>query len=422
MDHGNSGGPVVDAAGHLIGVAVAKIEGTQINFAIPAERVASILDGRLASITTGEPQIRGDQIVIPVEISSLDPLKHIRDLKLDWWWGNSNMKVPAAIGPAPTLSGQSTGRASIVLKNESQDHYKAEIVVPKSVPTNQLLWLQPHYESSAGRVYMQGVDKEVEPPPEARGTTLAYQPPKGNSEVRMQSDSRISGQDAKGQEHSARFNIVATLKEQASPVGQDGSSTLQVTFVPTKTEMGVTVDGRTPPKTAAETEAFQSIGKTSIDMIFDRDGNVSLGQPNLTAIAQQNQKLVEMVTMQVAHSLNFGTIPFPNGPVTVGQTWQGQRQLPLFAGENRFLLTVDLTYTYKGIRVVNGREMAEVSMSGKLANGTSVSGNAVGKALVDVAAGRVAKVHLVVVSTLGAKILNETVQARSHLIVKYTRQ
>ena len=419
MHHGNSGGPVVDAAGNLIGVAVAGIEGTQINFAVPAERVGAILDGRLGSITTGEPQLRGDQMVVPVEVTSLDPLNHIRDLKLDWWWGNSDMKVPAALGNAPSVAGQSSGRTIVAMKSQSPNHYTTEIVVPKSVPANQLLWLQPNYESSAGRVYMQGVEKEVEPPPEARGTTLVFRPQVGTSEVQMHSDSRITGHDLKGEEHSARFNIVATLKEQTSQVNADGA-TMKVTFP--KVEMGVNVDGRPPPKTKSDEQAFQSIGKATIDMNFDHEGNVFLGSPDLKAVPQLHQKLIEMVTTQVAHSLNFGAIPFPNGPVTVGQTWQGQRQLPVFAGDSNFTLVVDLTYTYKGIRVVNGREMAEVSLAGKLANSTAVSGTAVGKVLVDVAAGRVAKAHVIVMSTLSATILDETVQARSHLIVKYTRR
>jgi S1-C subfamily serine protease len=46
MQPGNSGGPVVDTSGHVVGVAVSIIQGTQINFAIPGEHVHSFLHER----------------------------------------------------------------------------------------------------------------------------------------------------------------------------------------------------------------------------------------------------------------------------------------------------------------------------------------------------------------------------------------
>jgi len=46
MQPGNSGGPVVDTRGHVVGVAVSIIQGTQINFAIPGEDVHGFLRDR----------------------------------------------------------------------------------------------------------------------------------------------------------------------------------------------------------------------------------------------------------------------------------------------------------------------------------------------------------------------------------------
>src|SRR5262249_43808862 len=50
MEPGNSGGPVVDARGVVIGVSVSIIKGTQINFAVPGEKVQAMLRGRIAGI------------------------------------------------------------------------------------------------------------------------------------------------------------------------------------------------------------------------------------------------------------------------------------------------------------------------------------------------------------------------------------
>jgi S1-C subfamily serine protease len=45
---GNSGGPVVNSEGKVIGVSVAVVRGTQINFAVPAHFVSSLATGRIS--------------------------------------------------------------------------------------------------------------------------------------------------------------------------------------------------------------------------------------------------------------------------------------------------------------------------------------------------------------------------------------
>ncbi len=47
LNHGNSGGPVVDETGALVGVAVAKIEDTRIGFAVPVQMLNQLLDSRV---------------------------------------------------------------------------------------------------------------------------------------------------------------------------------------------------------------------------------------------------------------------------------------------------------------------------------------------------------------------------------------
>ena len=49
MHPGNSGGPVVDKAGRVIGVSVAVIRGTVINFAIPAETTDRFVRDQVAA-------------------------------------------------------------------------------------------------------------------------------------------------------------------------------------------------------------------------------------------------------------------------------------------------------------------------------------------------------------------------------------
>jgi predicted Zn finger-like uncharacterized protein len=55
MHPGNSGGPVVDAYGNVIGVAVSVLRFTQINFAAPGDQVYAVLYGRIARLSLGQP-------------------------------------------------------------------------------------------------------------------------------------------------------------------------------------------------------------------------------------------------------------------------------------------------------------------------------------------------------------------------------
>ena len=51
MQPGNSGGPVVDALGNVVGVAVRIMPGTGINFAVPGDAVHHLFDGRIVEET-----------------------------------------------------------------------------------------------------------------------------------------------------------------------------------------------------------------------------------------------------------------------------------------------------------------------------------------------------------------------------------
>ena len=66
MDPGNSGGPVVDSNGDVVGVAVSGYEGRLINFAIPGERVTNILKGRLSSMVVGQAFTDRGKVNLPV--------------------------------------------------------------------------------------------------------------------------------------------------------------------------------------------------------------------------------------------------------------------------------------------------------------------------------------------------------------------
>lgn len=63
MNPGNSGGPVVDGQGRVVGVAVSGIGRTPIKFAVPSEAVREMLAGRVHEITIGHPYKAGPDVI-----------------------------------------------------------------------------------------------------------------------------------------------------------------------------------------------------------------------------------------------------------------------------------------------------------------------------------------------------------------------
>ncbi len=77
---GNSGGPVVDARGRLIGIAVATIRGRNIGFAIPGIALTRLLHGRLLEYHfTTRPGASGN-LEVQVELTVFDPFDRIRGI------------------------------------------------------------------------------------------------------------------------------------------------------------------------------------------------------------------------------------------------------------------------------------------------------------------------------------------------------
>jgi S1-C subfamily serine protease len=99
LNPGNSGGPVVDAKGRLVGIAVARIkDGEGIGFAVPASVLAKIMKGRIGRfgvLVRGE----GKGVRVTVEVSVIDPSAAVRGVTAHYLIVPPNGKKPAAGEP-----------------------------------------------------------------------------------------------------------------------------------------------------------------------------------------------------------------------------------------------------------------------------------------------------------------------------------
>lgn len=93
LNPGNSGGPVVDAKGRLVGVAVATIKGTGIGFAIPPATLQKLLSGRVSDAQIVSRPIP-DGLAIDISLTLLDPFAKMKKISVHCVSGEVKPVVP----------------------------------------------------------------------------------------------------------------------------------------------------------------------------------------------------------------------------------------------------------------------------------------------------------------------------------------
>ena len=421
MHPGNSGGPVVDGAGHIVGVAVSVIKNTSLNFAVPAHRVGAILEGRFSEIHIGEPQANGDQMALKVELDSLDPLQHIKAPAVDWWWGDAKAKVPASRGSAPVA----TSRNSVSLKSIKPGRFVAEIALPKKVPDGQVLWLQPRFTFSANEsLFMQGVAKEIDPPPAPKPVTLTFSPASETARLELTCTSRIEFHTDQGAHSKLLCEMKARLSEQSSNASTPTGSSRSVA-IPDQDgqfQLTMTQDGKSLPRPPDLDKALGNAKQLSLEVSVDRNGSVFRVEPAYGSAPEDARQRLQNFAGLICRSLDLAALPFPNAEVRPGQRWRAERQVPLMTMTDDVMIVCQLEFVYRGVRTVNGRELAVVTFSGR----TSSDGASGGTILVDPNLGRVVKATATVNSTMDMHMLVEkeleSVHARCRLDMVLTRE
>jgi S1-C subfamily serine protease/regulation of enolase protein 1 (concanavalin A-like superfamily) len=82
LNPGNSGGPVVDTQGRLVGVAVAAIRGANIGIAIAPPDLRAMLGGRPQGLNLNPGPARDGSIELAVEVPLFDPLDKLKAVRL----------------------------------------------------------------------------------------------------------------------------------------------------------------------------------------------------------------------------------------------------------------------------------------------------------------------------------------------------
>ena len=203
MHPGNSGGPVTDTEGKLIGVSVAALSNTQINFAIPADSVPTFLNGRLKNFKATLIYRDGDKLKQPIQFSLVDPLGRVRKVSVAYWVGDP--KLPKAGEAQPN-------KTTVEIQYDKKGLAKGEIVIAPPADPKQLLWFQVAMVDAGGVVRRYPARSLPTIPLERKAADLALRPqPDVARKLFVDSQSRLKFRKESGTEHSMGLELNAQL-------------------------------------------------------------------------------------------------------------------------------------------------------------------------------------------------------------------
>lgn len=100
VNPGNSGGPVFDGRGRLVGLATSRIQGTEMVFLVPPEGLRAIVKGRVLAVAA-KPAEGGAKARLDVTAPVFDPLGKLQSWGVAWARRDA-LKEP----PAPGADGK----------------------------------------------------------------------------------------------------------------------------------------------------------------------------------------------------------------------------------------------------------------------------------------------------------------------------
>ncbi len=421
MNPGNSGGPVVDAGGNVVGVAVAIIKGTQFNFAIPGDAVLTVLRGRCSEIRVGEALRKSGQISVPVDLKTIDPLHGLHDAALQWWIGDPKQEV----GPNSKAASAAASRHTTPISYKPETMVGHADLILRSLPASgQVLWVQPTFVDGSGKtLWFAGVPVTVSQPVDAKPALLALRPRVGKTHVNLKSTATVQLRTNDGEKHSLLNNIETRMIEETRGIDVSGLASLYETFE--HFEIGRSIDGKGPPASPRFQHIIQDVGKLSLSMVVDRQGNVSQKVRDLSQVPPESRDALDGFGDQVLQSLDIAALPVPGGLAQPGQSWTALRSVPIDTIDSYYTAAAELTYVYRGVRVIDGQECGVVEFNGGVrpvqGRSSNLSGQIHGTAAIDLAAGRVRQAHAVVDVTIDVKFLDESLRSDAKLEVTLDR-
>jgi S1-C subfamily serine protease len=421
IDPGNSGGPVVDGRGQVVGVAVSKIMDTQLNFAVPGDFVRIIVNGRTVGLTMDPPFKSGSAIKMQVRVTTLDPLNRMRNVSIDVWIGKSGKKRPAsATRPNRDVDDSAREKFDLTYKNG----VASGLVTLPELPVGKTYWIQPVYVNGLGeKRWVEPVQHNPGSPIERKPALLTLKHVAGQRPLTVTSAGAIKLVDSLGESHQIQINMEGRFTETTRSVGDDGTADIRLSY--SGFRLGVLVDGKLQPSTPQQKEAVRNTTLMAVDLVVDRRGRLVRHELDLSRVPEPVRQSLTQLHQQIQKSLEAIAVPLLDKEAPAGAYWTAQRPLAMFSGGGSEQGVMILTYRYLGARIRDGREEAVITMNGVVRGPAGrelrLGGKAGGTAALDVASGQIARADVSVAVDLDMTFGRSAAKANGTLNVKLER-
>ena len=361
MNPGNSGGPVVDSRGVVVAVAVAIIRGTQINFAVPAERVIELAVGRVLESRIQDPYLAGDAIRLPFEVTCLDPLQRVRKVEVEVWTGPPGPNRAGGTKTPVPVAGDVTHTRLAMTYSASKAN--ADLTLPPA-KTGSVVWVQPILSDAAGKASW-GMARSASlgdlPPLNRQAATIRYdfaKVPERTLVLKNHIRVELKKRDLVSEELEAK---ILELAKVASDGGQGGQTELWIGALKRIADF----DGK---RKAADPKIVARLNSQPLGWIFHPEGrskvrsNLTIG-PKLTPSVRFE---LEDLLNSVCNGLESTFVPVGPGEMKPGGTWPARVPMMFVNQGKSEVADLQLTCSYEGTRTVDNVTMAFVRATGQI--------------------------------------------------------
>jgi S1-C subfamily serine protease len=400
MHPGNSGGPVTDTRGVVVGVSVAIIRGTQISFAIPGDLVQQALDGRLSRSEVGTPYLAGSQSRLPLRLVTLDPLNRVRKVKVEVWAGSPGKPRPATAQAPVAQPGDGPRQSAEASRGDGA--YVVEVPLPTLAP-GQVYWMQPLLIDGTGSTqWSPAVTLSLTPDMvlDRRPVLLAFKPPANPIQRTLKMSRNVTANIYEGKKSTTMAEKTdGYVLESSKPDERGGGTGISLTMG--RWQWSREMDNKkAEPPAAVTTNLTRYIAGFRVDNTNQAKG---FSRPrSFGAVPAPFRDDVDTLFTMVCNTWEVTTLPIPNRMVQPMQTWKARVPTAVSVLGKRHIQDLDLDCTYEGLRNRAGRSEAFIRLSGVVkgrgARAKLDLGKVKGHALVDVDGGFLGEVKVTVSS------------------------